>query len=51
MPGIPETFAEVVREAITCDRPECTPEQHAQFVTDNLRVAQEEVRTERGESR
>ncbi|MGW1980735.1 hypothetical protein [Streptomyces sp. NPDC001889] len=31
--------ADVIREAVTCDRQECTPDQHHRFVTENMRIA------------
>ncbi|MGW4855334.1 hypothetical protein ACWEPZ_29330 [Streptomyces sp. NPDC004288] len=33
--------ADVIREAVTCDRAECTPGQHIRFVEDNMRIASE----------
>jgi hypothetical protein len=35
--------ADVIREAVTCDRTECTPDQHHQFVTENLQIAADQV--------
>lgn len=35
--------AEVIREAVTCDRPECGPWTHARFVETNLDIAREAV--------
>ncbi|MEU0705384.1 hypothetical protein ABZ513_31860 [Streptomyces bacillaris] len=31
--------ADVIREAVTCEREQCTPEQHARFVAENMRIA------------
>ncbi|MEU9095922.1 hypothetical protein [Streptomyces sp. NPDC048428] len=31
--------ADVIREAVTCEREQCTPEDHERFVTENLRIA------------
>ncbi|MFG2876294.1 hypothetical protein ACGFYU_15050 [Streptomyces sp. NPDC048337] len=31
--------AEVIREAITCDRPQCTPDDHHRFVIENMQIA------------
>lgn len=36
--------ADVIREAITCDREECTPDQHHRFVTENLQIAADRIR-------
>lgn len=36
-----QLVAEVIREAVTCDRTECTPETHTRFVEENLRIATE----------
>ena len=35
--------AEVIREAITCDRQECGPWTHTTFVEDNLSIAREAI--------
>lgn len=35
--------ADVIREAVTCDRAECTPDQHHRFVTENLRIAANKI--------
>ena len=40
-----EFAANVIREALTCDRPQCTPEDHAKFVTDNMRIAHNDMTT------
>lgn len=37
--------AEVIREAVTCERQQCTPEDHHRFVTENMRIAAEQTRT------
>ncbi|MFF8366899.1 hypothetical protein ACF05F_33505 [Rhodococcus erythropolis] len=39
--------ADAIREAVTCERPECTPDQHHRFVTENLRIAADLTRDER----
>lgn len=31
--------ADVIREAVTCDRAQCTPDDHYRFITENLRIA------------
>lgn len=36
--------AEVIREAVTCDRQQCTPEDHQRFVAENLRIAAEQIK-------
>ncbi|MZE55031.1 hypothetical protein GTY86_27890 [Streptomyces sp. SID5770] len=33
--------ADVIREAVTCDRAECTPSDHLRYVTENMRIASE----------
>jgi hypothetical protein len=38
-----EFFATVVHEALTCDRPQCTPQDHSRFVSENLRIAQNDM--------
>lgn len=35
--------ADVIREAVTCDREQCMPEDHQRFVADNLRIASEQI--------
>ncbi|WP_399553839.1 hypothetical protein OG473_39905 (plasmid) [Streptomyces anulatus] len=40
-----ELAAQVIREAVTCERQQCTPEQHHRFVTENMRIAAEQTRT------
>ncbi|MEU0354940.1 hypothetical protein [Streptomyces cyaneofuscatus] len=40
-----ELAAHVIREAVTCERQQCTPEQHHRFVTENMRIAAEQTRT------
>lgn len=37
----------VVREALECNRPQCTPEDHAKFVDENFRIAQAEMNENR----
>lgn len=37
----------VVREALTCDRAECTPDDHAKFVDENFRIAHAEINENR----
>jgi hypothetical protein len=39
-----EFMANVVREALTCDRPQCAPNDHAKFVSENFRIAQNEIK-------
>ncbi|MFI5987382.1 hypothetical protein ACIBEA_41765 [Streptomyces sp. NPDC051555] len=34
-----ELAADVIREAVTCDRGECTPDDHHRFVTENMTIA------------
>lgn len=36
-------MADVIREAVTCERQECTPEQHQRFVTENLQLAAKQI--------
>lgn len=36
-----EYMAAVIREAVTCERAECTPDEHHRFVTENMQIAQE----------
>ncbi|WP_331759927.1 hypothetical protein OG422_31230 (plasmid) [Streptomyces sp. NBC_01525] len=36
--------ADAIREAITCDRAECTPQQHEKFVAENFQIAAERIR-------
>jgi hypothetical protein len=36
--------ADVIREAVTCERAECTPEEHVRFVEENLQIAAEQIR-------
>ncbi|GAB2966209.1 hypothetical protein [Streptomyces heilongjiangensis] len=38
-----QLVADVIREAVTCDRVECTPEQHSRFISENLRLAAREI--------
>lgn len=38
-----QLVAEVIREAVTCDRPQCTPESHSRFVSDNLQIAADRI--------
>lgn len=33
--------ADVIREAVTCDRPQCTPDDHHRYVSDNMQIARE----------
>jgi hypothetical protein len=35
--------ADVIREAVTCERQECTPDQHLRFVTENMRIAADKI--------
>jgi hypothetical protein len=36
-------MAEVIREAVECDRPECLPESHVRFVAENLEIEREQI--------
>jgi hypothetical protein len=38
--------AEVITEAITCDRADCFPEYHTRFVVENMAIATEHVNEE-----
>ncbi|MCX4538349.1 hypothetical protein [Streptomyces sp. NBC_01669] len=38
-----ELAAAVIREAITCERTECTPEDHQRFVSENMQIASEQT--------
>lgn len=38
-----ELAAQVIREAVTCERQQCTPEQHVRFVAENMRIASEQI--------
>lgn len=42
-----QLVADVIREAVTCDRPQCTPDDHHRFVTENMRIAADETRKQR----
>ncbi|MFB7598380.1 hypothetical protein [Streptomyces sp. NPDC056160] len=35
--------AEVIREAVTCERSQCTPDDHLRFVTENMQIAAEQI--------
>lgn len=35
--------ADVIREAVTCEREQCTPEDHQRFVAENMRIASEQI--------
>ena len=39
--------ADVIREAVTCDRSECTPDQHHRFVTENMQIAADQINASR----
>ncbi|MEV6617313.1 hypothetical protein AB0N31_26365 [Streptomyces sp. NPDC051051] len=39
--------ADVIREAVTCERSQCTEDQHHRFVTENLSLAAKQIRDER----
>ncbi|MFJ6487074.1 hypothetical protein [Streptomyces californicus] len=41
--GPAEYIAEVIREAVTCEREQCTPEQHQRFVAENMQIAAERI--------
>ncbi|MFJ9101151.1 hypothetical protein ACIRJM_22100 [Streptomyces sp. NPDC102405] len=32
-------MADVIREAVTCDRTECLPDDHIRFVSENMQIA------------
>lgn len=36
-------LADVIKETLNCNRAECTPQEHSQFVTRNMEIAQEVV--------
>lgn len=36
-----QLVADVIREAVQCDRPQCTPEDHHRYVVENLKIASE----------
>ncbi len=38
-----ELVAAVIREAVTCERTECTPEAHSRFVSENLQIAAAQI--------
>lgn len=38
-----QLVADVIREAVTCDREQCRPEDHQRFVAENLRLAAERI--------
>jgi hypothetical protein len=38
-----QAMADVIREAVTCERQECTPGDHQRFVTENLRISSEQI--------
>ena len=38
--------ADVIREAVTCERTECRPEDHTKFVSENLRIAAAQINRE-----
>ncbi|MCX4970831.1 hypothetical protein OHA98_40020 [Streptomyces sp. NBC_00654] len=40
-----ELVAGVIRETVTCDGAECTPDDHHRFVTENMRIAVERTKT------
>lgn len=35
--------ADVIREAVTCDRDQCTPDDHLRFVTENMKIAARQI--------
>ncbi|MEU6016992.1 hypothetical protein ABZ826_23955 [Streptomyces sp. NPDC047515] len=39
-----QLVADVIREAVTCNREQCTPEDHQRFVAENLRIATERIK-------
>ncbi|MFJ4887805.1 hypothetical protein [Streptomyces sp. NPDC088731] len=36
--------ADVIREAVTCEREQCLPEDHQRFVVENMRIASERIK-------
>lgn len=38
-----QVVADVIREAVTCEREECTPEQHQRFVAENMQIAAKRI--------
>uniref|UniRef100_UPI002F9090CC hypothetical protein n=1 Tax=Streptomyces virginiae TaxID=1961 RepID=UPI002F9090CC len=34
-----QLVADVIREAVTCDRPQCTPDDHHRYITENMQIA------------
>lgn len=38
-----QVMADVIREAVTCEREQCTPEQHQRFVAENLQIAAKQI--------
>ncbi|MDQ0792015.1 hypothetical protein [Streptomyces sp. B1I3] len=38
-----QVVADVIREAVTCERQECTPEQHQRFVAENMQIASKRI--------
>ncbi|WP_405699112.1 hypothetical protein OG209_05320 [Streptomyces sp. NBC_01383] len=41
--GPVQLVADVIREAVTCERQQCRPEDHQRFVAENLRIAAEQI--------
>ncbi|MFF8696754.1 hypothetical protein ACF08W_31525 [Streptomyces sp. NPDC015144] len=41
--GPAQVVADVIREAVTCEREQCRPEDHQRFVDENLRIATERI--------
>lgn len=41
-----ELAAHVIREAVTCERAECTPQDHTRYVTDNMQIAMDRTNEE-----
>ncbi|WP_158734451.1 MULTISPECIES: hypothetical protein [unclassified Streptomyces] len=35
--------ADVIREAVTCDRSQCTPDDHQRYVTENMQIAHQRI--------
>lgn len=38
-----ELVAAVIREAVTCEREQCTPDDHQRFVAENLQIAAKQI--------
>ncbi|MCX4849822.1 hypothetical protein [Streptomyces sp. NBC_00893] len=38
-----QLVADVIREAVTCEREQCLPEDHQRFVVENLQIAADQI--------